>query len=336
MSQRVTLKDVAQYAGVSITTVSNVVRGWPFVSERTRRKVQLAVAELGYSPHPVARSLRTGQLQSLGFIVPDLSNPYFAAMVSVAADIAQEHNYSLTIFNSQEDEAREFECIHRAARQLVDGLLVAHVVSAHTTADSLHQTGVRVVWIDRVPIGYEGISCRINNERVAEYAVRHLVKLGHERIAHLAGPPGVGPAIERHSGYLRTLTACGLTYQRVIHGDVTWSSDAGYRGMKLLLADSARPTAVFASNDRVAIGAMHAARDAGLCVPKDISIVGVDDIEVSQHLDPALTTVRQPLHDLARAGIELLLKLVQGETPDHEQVILEPELVVRESTARPF
>ena len=334
MSRRVTLRDVAQHVGVSVTTVSNVVRGWPYVADETRHKVQVAVAELGYSPHLIAQSLRTGQMHTLGFIVPDLGNPYFAAMVSVAADIAQEASYSITIFDSQEDAAKEAECIQRATKQLVDGVLVAQVVRG-SGADYAQALPVPVVWIDRVPPGYDGPACRINNARVAELAVGHLVALGHRRIAHLGGPVGVGPAEERCDGYARVLAEHGLSYHRVVRAGVDWTCDDGYARMRELLADAEPPTAVFASNDGVAIGAMHAVRDAGLRVPDHISIIGVDDIDVSQHLDPALTTVRQPLDELARAGIELLLKLVHGEAADARQVMLEPTLVVRGSTARP-
>lgn len=332
MAERVTLRDVAQHVGMSVTTVSNVVRGWPFVADETRRRVQQAIVELGYSPHPIAQSLRTGQMQTLGFIVPDLSNPYFASMVSVAETIAQERHYSLIVFNTHEDDAREAECIRRATNRLVDGMLIAHVIDTRDGGARLRGLSLPVVSIDRVPEGYDGPSCTIDNIRAATLATEHLGALGHERIAHIAGPVGALPARDRLLGYRDTLRARGLGYERVTYCDASWGCAAGYRAMTEILADPVRPTAVFASNDRVAIGALHAIRDAGLSVPGDIALVGLDDIEVSEHVQPPLTTVRQPIQDVARAGIGLLLALVGGERPAELNVVLEPALVVRESS----
>lgn len=333
MAQRVTLRDVATYAGVSITTVSNVVRGWPYVSTDTRLKVQSAIQELDYSPHPIAQGLRTGQTLVIGFVVPDLSNPYFASMVSVAENVAQERGYNMLVFNTHEDEAREAECIRRATNHWVDGLLIAGVASAQHTADVLRDVTIPVVTIDRTPDGFAGPSCRLDNFRAAQLAMQHLFDLGHRRIAHLGGPQGARPARERLEGYLQTLATLELSYQRVVLGDNLWSFNSGYRAMQEILADSTLPSAVFASNDRMAIGAAHALQECGLTVPDDISLVGVDDLDVSQYMNPPLTTVRQPINDMARAGIDLLLKLMNNETPEATHVLLSPELILRRSTA---
>jgi LacI family transcriptional regulator len=335
MTNRVTLRDVAQYAGVSVTTVSNVVRGWTYVADDTRLKVQNAIRDLGYSPHPIAQGLRTGQMQTIGFIVPDLANPYFASIVSVAEDVAQEQRYTVIVFNSHEDEAREAECVRRATNRMVDGVLIAQVASGQRSAPHFKNLPVPVVTIDRIPDDNEGASCTLDNVRVGELATEHLLDLGHRRVAHLAGPLGARPARDRLDGYLATTAARGLDYRRVIHCGNDWGCDNGYQAMRALLADAETPTAVFASNDRVAIGALHAIHDAGLDAPRDLSIVGVDDIEVSEHLKPALTTVRQPLHEMAHAGIHLLLKLIREEAPQDANVVLEPSLVVRQSTAPP-
>lgn len=332
MSHRVTLKDVASYAGVSVTTVSNVVRDWPYVADETRRKVQNAIAHLGYSPHPIAQGLRTGQTQVIGFIVPDLSNPYFASMVSVAEDVAQEHGYSVLVFNSHEDEMREAESIRRAARRWVDGLLIAHIATANYKPNFLADVGIPVVLIDRLLDGDASPSCTLDNFHAAQLATRYLCELGHERIAHLAGPRGARPARDRLKGYQQTIQQFGLTYERVVFHEGTWGCQEGYWAMRELLNDPVRPTAVFASNDRMAIGAARAIQEAGLSVPSDISLVGVDDIEVSQYMNPALTTVKQPLEKMARAGIDLLLKLIHAEIPEQMHLVLEPTLLIRQST----
>lgn len=335
MAQRITLRDVANHAAVSVTTVSNVVRDWPYVASDTRLKVQQSILELGYSPHPIAQGLRTGRTQVIGFLVPDLSNPHFAAMVSVAEDVAQEHGFSLLVFNSHEDEAREAECIRRVVSRWVDGLLISHVVGAHHTTDLLNNLTIPVVAIDRVPEDFEGACCSLDNFRAAQLATQHLCDLGHTRIAHLSGPTGgPKPALDRIEGYLHTLRQNGLEYQRIASFDNgVWGCDEGYHAMREILSDAAYPTAVFASNDRMAIGASLAIYERGLRVPDDISLVGVDDIEVSRYMNPPLTTVTQPLEQLARVGIELLLKLIGGETPDETRTSLMPSLLVRQSTA---
>jgi LacI family transcriptional regulator len=335
MMPRITLRDVAQHVGVSVTTVSNVVRGWPYVASETRQRVQDAIIELGYSPHPIAQSLRTGQMQQIGFIVPDLSDPYFSSMVSVAEDVAQEHHYSVMVFTTHEDEAREADCIRKAGNRLVDGLLIAHVAGEHHNENHIRDVAVPVVTIDRVPEHYDGPWCTLNNMRAAQLVMQHLCGLGHTRIAHLAGPGGARPAKDRLEGYFKAIDEYGLTYRRTLESALGWGSQMGYEMMREILDDDEPPTAVFASNDRLAIGAMRAIQDRGLQVPGDLSIVGVDDIEVCQYLNPPLTTVRQPLLDMARAGIDMLLSLIRGEQPAAMHVLLEPTLTLRQSTAPP-
>jgi LacI family transcriptional regulator, galactose operon repressor len=337
VAHRVTLKDVAKYAGVSVTTVSNVVRDWPYISDEMRQKVQQAIEELGYSPHPIAQGLRTGQTQVIGFILPNLSDPHFGRMASVAEDVAREHGYDLLVLNSHENEARQNECIQRATSRWVDGLLIVTVVHPQETSPgvskALSNVSVPIVAVDRLPEGYNGPSCLLDNFRAAQLAIEHLRGLGHERIAHLAGPRGAHPARERLNGYLQAAQGYGLAYQRVAFAESSWGCSDGYTAMGEVLRDDRRPTAVFASNDRMAIGASLAIHEQGLRIPEDISLVGMDDIEVSEYMNPTLTTVRQPLEAIARAGIDLLLDLICDETPDSVHVQLEPNLMVRRSTA---
>jgi len=335
MANRVTLKDVAQLAGFSVTTVSNVVRGWPYIADETRQKVQEAIRDLGYSPHPIAQGLRTGQMQTIGFIVPDISNPYFAAIVSVAEDIAQEHQYSVIIFSSHEDPTRQAECLRRASNRMVDGLLIAPVASTPITPTLFADLDVPTVLIDRVPDDYTGPACALNNLHVGQLATEHLCQLGHQRIAHIAGPPMVRAARERAIGYQRTLKQYNLTYEQIVHTTSQWGCEDGYQQMRQLLQIEPPPTAVFAGNDLVAIGVLHALDEAGLRCPEDVSIVGVDDIPVGAYIQPTLTTVRQPLQEMARTGIGILLDLVRHQSQPLCQHVLEPTLIPRHSTASP-
>ncbi len=333
---KTTLRDVARRAGVSVTTVSNVVRGWPYISDATRARVERAILELHYSPDPIAQGLRTGRTQVIGFIVPDIANPHFAAMVSTVEDAAQEQGYGVLVFSTHEDPAREADCIRRVAHGWGDGLLI--VQTASTSQVDPRSLSIPVVGIDRIPANFVGAHCTVDNEAIVELAMRHLVELGHRRIAHLSGPPSALPAQARVEGYRRWVANLGLDYFHASSNPGAWSSQEGYRAALALLDAGERPTAIFASNDRLAIGAAHALRERGLRIPDDISLVGVDDIEASRYLNPPLTTVRQPLDAMARAGIDLLLRLINGEgepAPANLQVTLAPTLVVRASTAAP-
>jgi LacI family transcriptional regulator len=333
MVHHVTLRDVAEYADVSITTVSNVMRDWPYVSDETRQRVHEAIEKLGYTPHVVARGLRTGQTQAIAFIVPDLANPYFAAIVSAAEDVAQEHGYTLLVFNSHENSEREAICIQRAARRWADGLLISQTAEPQRSA--LDGLKTPFVAIDRVPVDFPSPFCALDNFRAGQLAAQHLVALGHQSIAHLGGPPHTRPAQERLLGWQSVLDALELPTAFVAHSGISWGCDEGYAAMQHFLTLSETPTAVFASNDRMAIGALRAIQERGMSVPGDVSLVGVDDIEISRFINPPLTTVRQPHEEMARAGIELLLRLMQDDPTETTQVLLQPELMIRQSTAAP-
>lgn len=336
MSKHVTLRDVAEYAGVSVTTVSNVVRDWPYVSPAMRARVKQAINTLGYSPHVVAQGLRTGQTQALAFIVPDLSNPYFAGFVAAAEDVAQQHKYTLLVFNSHEDVEREKACVQRAANRWADGLLITHTTRTQNPSEFWKRAEIPIVAVDRIPADYDGPVCALDNHRAGIIATQHLYDLGHRQIAHLAGPQTVRLALERQEGYLQTLRERGERYHHVICASENWDSADGYRLMLELLEHPNPPTAVFASNDRLAVGALHAIHDRSLQVPKDISLIGVDDIEISAHLNPPLTTIRQPVEQLAQHAVAMLLALIRGETLDEHVILLQPELIVRRSTHAPL
>jgi LacI family transcriptional regulator len=335
MAQKVTLRDVARHAGVSVTTVSNVVRGWPYIAEETRLKVERAIEELGYVPHPIATWLRRGYTRTIGFVVPDVTSPHFAALVETVEDIAREHGYSVLVLNTHEDELREAEAVRLLNSGLGDGILLVQTANALQNGTLLRDVTIPVVAIDRVRNTFNGPFCNVDNFAVTRLAMQHLYDLGHRRIAHLVGPASALSAQDRAESYRQFVRQAGLDYKYLSTNPSQWCSDEGYRAMHELLDEPVRPTAVFVSNDRMAIGAIHAALERGLRVPEDLSLVGVDDIELSRHITPPLTTVRQPLEDMARIGIEMLLKLIRGESLEQTHVSLAPSLIVRESTAPP-
>jgi len=320
---------------VSVTTVSNVVRGWPYIAEETRLKVEQAIQELGYVPHPIAKWLRRGYTQTIGFVVPDVTNSHFAALVDTVENIAREHGYSVLVLNTHEDELREAEGVRLLTSGLGDGILLVQTANALQNGSLLRDVTIPVVAIDRVRETFNGPFCNVDNFAITRLAMQHLYDLGHRRIAHLAGPSTALSAQDRAESYRQFIREAGLEYEYLSTNPSQWCSDEGYRAMHQLLDESVRPTAVFVSNDRMAAGAIHAAIERGLRVPEDISLVGVDDIELSRHITPPLTTVRQPLEEMARIGVEMLLKLIQEEPLEQPHVSLAPSLIVRESTAPP-
>jgi DNA-binding LacI/PurR family transcriptional regulator len=329
------MKDVARLAGVSIQTVSVVVNEKADVSAETRGRILAAIDELGYRPQTVGRSLRTGATRTIGLLVADITNPFFARMADAVEDHAHRAGYNLILYNTHSDVERERTYLHIAAERWVDGMLFV------TTRDTLHglgalrAAGIPSVAIDRVPRDYEGAWVVLDNRRTGALVAEHLLDLGHRDLAHICGPLDLRLSVERLESFEAAVRERGCQVVGHAVGDANWSCQSGYEAMRTLLAAERRPTAVFASNDRLAIGAMRAAVEAGLRVPEDLSIVGVDDIELAGYLTPPLTTVRQSLADVATLATQILLDLVHGREPAQTQVVFHPELVVRQSTASP-
>ena len=327
------MKDVAHEADVSVQTVSAVVNHKPGITEATRERVMAAVAKLQYRPYSVARSLRTGKTRTIALIVSDIANPSFATMASAAEAYAHEYDYSLLVFNTHDDMEREARYLQTAVERWIDGVLFVSAQDQMTGLDTLQSERLPSVAIDRIPSGYDGPSVTLNNVEAGRIAADHLLDLGHTCIGHISGPRALRLARERLEGFNRALAARGLQSQSAVYGEGNWGCESGYDAMKRILAGQIRPTGIFAANDRMAIGAMRALLEAGLEIPRDLSIVGLDDIEISAYQNPPLTTVRQSFADLATQAVRLLLDLVADKSPEHTQMVLTPKLIVRQSTA---
>ena len=330
-----TMRDVARAAGVSVQTVSCVVNGKPGITEETRQRVQAAIAQLGYRPYTVARSLRTRRTRTLAVVVSDIANPSFSTMASAAEDYAHTFGYSLTFYNTHDDVEREAQYIRMATERWVDGVLFVSAEDHMKSLETLREAGIPSVAIDRIPEHYTGPSVTLNNVKAGRMAAEHLLDLGHTCIAHISGPLALRLARERLQGFEEAIRERGLAPGPCAMGEGNWECMAGYRAMQRLLAHRPRPTAVFSANDRMAIGAMRAIAEAGLRVPDDISVIGLDDIELAAFQNPPLTTVRQSFAQLATLGVQLLLDILGGKEIAQPQLVIEPELVVRQSTAPP-
>lgn len=327
-----TMKDVARLADVSIQTVSAVINGKGAITEPTRQRVLRAVEQLHYRPYAVARSLRTRETRTIAFVVSDIANPSIGLMASVAEDVAYQAGYNLALYSTRDDVERESKTIQTAVQRWHDGILFLSVNDHMTSLRTLNQAGIPAVAIDRIPEGYAGPSITLNNIRAGRLAAEHLADLGHTHFAHIGGPPWLRLARERLAGFMDALAARGFTREQVAVDTGDWTCQSGQAALERMLARGHRPTAVFAANDRMAIGAIQAAHQAGLRVPDDLSVVGLDDIEVAAMHIPPLTTLRQPFGRMVTLGIELLLDLLARRAPEQADVVLEADFVRRSST----
>jgi len=330
------MKDVAKLANVSIQTVSVVVNNKPDIAPETRARVLSAIETLGYQPYTVARSLRTGATRTIALIVSDITNPFFASMANTVEYYAHESGYSVILYNTHADLEREKKYIEMATQRGVDGVLFVATKDEMRGLDSLEAAGTRVVAIDRIPDNFNGPALTLDNVKTGVLVAEHLLDLGHTRFAHIVGPLDLHLSRDRMNGFHDTIRSRGLEPGPVATSDSSWSARSGYEAMQTLLKENPLPTAVFAANDRVAIGAMGAITQAGLRIPQDISIVGVDDIEFATYQTPPLTTVRQSLEDIATSGIKTLLDILEKREPVQTHIAFEPLLIVRGSTAAPI
>ncbi len=326
-----TIKDVAARAGISYTTVSHVVNGTRPVSDQVRSKVEAAIAELGYVPSGVARSLRVRATGTLGLLLPNASNPYFAELARGIEDHAERNGYSVILCNSDDDIDKQLRYLRVLLERRIDGLIVATVASDAAFAQALAALRVPLVLVDRSLEGVSADQLRIDHEQGAYLATRHLLELGHRRIVCIGGPASTQVVQLRAGGYRRALDEAGIEAQAVV--DCAFTSPAGHAAAQVLLAGDTRPTAIFAGNDMIALGVLRAAAERGLQVPQQLSVVGFDDIEVSRYLHPALTTVGQRIGQLGEQAAERLLARIRKPGLAAEQRLIEPTLMLRESTA---
>lgn len=328
----VTMQDVAALAGVSKQTVSAVLNGKPGISAETEARVRRAVESLGYRLDKVARSLRTGRTGAVALIVSDTASPFIGKVVVAAEDYARISGYSLVVYNTHDNVEREVIYFDAAVERRVDGVVFIAARDECPGLNLLQAQGIPAVAIDRIPEPYTGPSVALDNARAGSLAAEHLLALGHTDFAHISGPQLVRMSRDRLLGFRQVLEGHGLAALAVETGD-GWDYPNGYAAMQRLLAAGQRFTALFAAGDVLAIGAMRALRETGLRIPEDVSVVGVDDIDGAGYQNPPLTTVRQSKAELARLGFQLLFDLIDGKQPSQTGIVMEPVLVVRESTA---
>ncbi len=332
------LKDIAADLGVSVVTVSKVLRNHSDISEETRERVLKRIRELNYQPNLAARALVTGRSSTIGLIVPDLVHPFFAEVAKGITRHLREHGYVLMISSSEEDGAVERQEIAHMLARRVDALILASVQSDAAAFSMLAQHKTPVVLLDRRIPGLRANFVGVDDEDAGRLATDHLIAQGCRRIAHIRGPE-VSTAIGRLRGYRASLAAHGAAPNPdyVITGRTAddAADRSGYEAMQQLLALKPHPDGVFCFNDPVAMGAMQAALDAGLRVPEDVAVVGCGNVHYASYLRVPLTSIDQNSPSIGENAARLALSLVGLKKPvPPRTVLLESRLVARASTLR--
>jgi LacI family transcriptional regulator, galactose operon repressor len=332
---RPTIYDVARLAGVSTATVSRALNDTGQIAPATRQAIAAAVEQLGYSPNPIARSLVTNSTQTIALLLPDITNPFYAALVHGIQDYALSRDHTMLLCTTESDPEREEQYLNLLRSKRVDGALVDGLVLPPDRIARFVRDGFPIVCLDRDIDSSSIPLVQVDNRLGGRLAVEHLLSLGHERIAHVTGARELRISEERLAGYLDALAAAGIEADNRLVGDGRFTEDGGYEATRELLESQAGFTAVFAGNDLSAIGVVNAIARSGRSVPDDISVVGFDDLRLAAYMSPPLTTIRQPATEIARLATEILMDLTHGKEVSQMRHLLEPSLVVRDSTARP-
>ena len=327
-----TIKDVAKEAGVSVATVSRALNGVDRVSPAVRERVVAVAESLSYRPNAVARSLRARNTRTLGLVIPNIRNPFFTQMARVVEDVARERGYSLVFGNTDEDPEKEAEYLDVLLEKQVDGLIVSPARATAPHLEEIVRDGVPIVFLDRFVPGIKAPVVRADGRRAVGELVGYLSGLGHERLAIISGPTETVSGRERLDAFLTGAEEWDVpvSLDRIKIGD--FRRESGFRAMRELLVLEAPPTAVFAANNLMALGALQALKRAGARIPEDVSFASFDDVSWFELVEPPITAIAQPVEELGAAAAGMLPALVEGA--EVESVILEAELMVRGSCGK--
>lgn len=330
---RTVINDIAERAGVSIATVSRVLNNRPEVADATREKVMNTLRELGYMSNRYARVLVSGQINYIGFSIPRVE--HFVQILQGVTDAVDEQDANLVLCPTDYEHDREVSLLERIQARGVDGALIVLPSESSEELQELSQHGSPFVVIEpRFPLNDHIPYVTATNMSGGRSAAEHLIALGHKRIAVITGPTSWSSSIDRLAGYHSVLFAHGLQNIPDLVRESDLTQEGGYRVACDLLQLSPRPTAIFCFNDLMAIGALRAARELGLRVPEDLSIIGFEDAPFASIVTPALTTIHQPSYEMGRVAVNLLYRLLEGEPLEATRVELSTRLLVRDSTAR--
>lgn len=331
---KVTIKDIAKMANVSIGTVSRIINNSDEgYSEETRERVLKIIEESGYVPNEVARGLITKRTKTLGLILPDITNPFFPDIARGAEDEANTRKYSVILCNSDNNVEKEREYIQLLNQKYVDGILFCtNPFQENKQLWRYLGSNIPVVVTDSFEIKEETYGVFVDNEMGGYLATKHLVDLGHRNIACITGPNKSRSSVQRLNGYKKALEEVGIPFDLDLIVEGNYKIKSGMDGVQNLKGKTY--TAIFACNDLMAYGVYKELTSMGFKIPDDISVVGFDDINLSQVVHPRLTTVSQPAYEIGRKAAELLINRIENTSIENRIIMFEPELVIRESTKK--
>ncbi len=328
-----TIRDVAARAGVSTMTVSRAINNSGYISQEARERVEAAIAQLGYVPNTLARSLRFKRTKTLAFVLTDITNPFFTTLARGVGDAANAKGFNVIFCNTDESETAQAEQLTALVQKRVDGVLLVPARSCAEPVAFLRDQKVPVVVLDRRVPDCSVDSVRCDSEAGAYELVKLLLDLGHRRIGILSGPEKVSTALDRVAGYRRAMAEYCLEIDPDLVSYGSFTQAGGYEMARKMWALQAHPTAFCAANNFIAIGAYRALRDAGLRVPEDVAMVAFDDLPASMVIEPFFTVAAQPAYEMGRCATELLLRRLTGDNLDAcQEIVLPLEVIVRRSS----
>ncbi|MCM3740576.1 LacI family transcriptional regulator [Oceanobacillus luteolus] len=330
--KKVTIREIAKASGVSIATVSRYLNKVSYTSPETEKKIQKVLDEFNYTPNAIARGLAKQKSNTIAFITPDITNPFFPEMIKSIEHVAKKKGYSLLLINTKEEELNQKDFWNNLRSRYVDGFLLAQSELTSEIQDYLSQVNIPFVKIDRAVHAKENNTVSVNNFEGAKMAVNHLVDIGCKAIAHISGPKTVLTAKERLNGYLSAVEDLNLE-PIIFEGD--FSLESGKNITEAMLASNQNIDGVFYANDLMAIGALKTFAKQQVPIPQEIAIIGFDGIQLTEMVNPEISTIKQPVVEIGENAVTQLISLI--EKPDetiNRNVELNVELIVRESSRR--
>ncbi|MBE7684411.1 MULTISPECIES: LacI family DNA-binding transcriptional regulator [Paenibacillus] len=329
---KATIYDIAREAGVSIATVSQVINGKGKISEKRRAEVMEIMERLNYQPSAIAAALTGKQTYTLGLLVPDISNPYFAELARAIEDRSRQLGYSVVICSTDNKDERVERYLNLLQQKRVDGMMIGTGIDNAEILSPLLQQSIPVALIARQLPSLSVHTVSIDDRLGGALAAEHLLQLGHTRFGVVSEPLKVSSSKERVRGFREAVEEAGLALESSQVRESTADIQSAKQEVLVLLEQTNRPTGIFCCNDMQAIGALQAAKELGLQVPEDVSIVGFDNTILASVTNPPLTTVAQPIEDLGHRAVDLLIDELKDEHKRPQKLVLKPELVIREST----
>lgn len=328
------MKDVAKLAGVSPSTVSRVINQNIPVGEQTKARVNEAIRKLHYKPNLLAKGLRVRSGHVIGLVVPEFIPLHaFANIIKYVEECAHQYDFNLILGNHHDNPDIEEQFIDSLIRRSVDGIIFSRVSDESRVLRILHERNIPIVVIDRVLEDESVPRVVLNNSRAGELAAEHLVSLGHRQIACISGPLNIGLCRERIKGFKHVLMEHGIEFSDDLIFEGDFKLEGGMTGVDVLLRNHKDITGIWAHNDLMAAGVLKELHKRAVNVPDDMSIIGMDDVSLASIVTPALTTIKQPFKEMSGKAVEMIMRQKEGESLSDKTIMLEPELVVRETTA---